>query len=295
MPGPIQAKRIRAGASFVLHIEGGFEVASAGILVPGVKELQADREEVVVHEAGEDGKEAQACDHVAGGEERRLCEAESLRILAEPKSGQEEKDAMPHVAVHHAEDEGEGHDRQQGRVCLLVLRNAIGINHILPDLRVVVDPDVRGRRRLDILVRRQECSLRRASVQFLQQGLDLGLFCGRVPHVDPQGDLARAQVQDVEDGLLLDAEQPPFFQLRVGLRVLTWRRQQVRSLGLHEELVAFQSRVLFLDHAEQMRMARLGQFGTGWPVVHVHTKSGAHLEDLLLHRATGSLKVDDKD
>mmetsp|Transcript_12125 Transcript_12125/g.26834 ORF Transcript_12125/g.26834 Transcript_12125/m.26834 type:complete len:309 (-) Transcript_12125:1297-2223(-) len=111
MPRPVETEGVWTTTTRILHIIIWFVVSSAHFLPSAIEELKTNGEEVIVHEPRIDGKETKAHHHVAHHEEGRLSEAQGLSVFAQPKTRQEEQRAVAHVAIHHAEDEWEGHHR----------------------------------------------------------------------------------------------------------------------------------------------------------------------------------------
>ena len=117
------------------------------------EEERAAAKDIVVHEAGEYGKEAHQQDDVAAVEEhlRDLVQARARELALEPDHGagrEGHEHAVAHVAKHDGEEEGEGDDRVQARVRLLVRRDAVCVHDRLEALGELVRALVRRRRLL---------------------------------------------------------------------------------------------------------------------------------------------------
>mmetsp|Transcript_72750 Transcript_72750/g.151908 ORF Transcript_72750/g.151908 Transcript_72750/m.151908 type:complete len:716 (+) Transcript_72750:458-2605(+) len=298
-PGPIKTERVRTGAAFVLDVVDG-SVHTISILVheARLKELQAHGEEIVVHETGESGEDAQTQNHVPRHAKGWLGVAQGLRVLDQPGTSQEEQGAVADIAVHHAEDEGEGHASKQGRVGLLIPANSVGVDDLLPSLGVLVGADVGGRGgALRGPVRVQNCTraVRGLLGLVLQDATDPVLVGGRVPDVDTEDHALLAHVQDVVDGLLLHAEQAPVLDLGVTIPVARRRIHQVTGLVVQEPLVGLQGLLLVGELTGQRLLALPGSLHVARPGVKVHTEGSAHLDDLVLHSALHTLEVDDED
>mmetsp|Transcript_60123 Transcript_60123/g.158157 ORF Transcript_60123/g.158157 Transcript_60123/m.158157 type:complete len:806 (+) Transcript_60123:399-2816(+) len=293
-PRPVHADGVGAGTAGVRDVVVRREVAVAVlVLEAGLEQLEADREEVVVHEARVHREDAQAEHHVPRREEHGLSVAQVLRIPDQPDAEHEQQGAVTDVSVHHPEDEREGDRGEKGGIRLLVGGDAVGVDHVLEGLGVVVRADVRGRHALRRSpVRGQEGLLRGSNNTLLEQGLDLVLVQLRVPDVHAQREVSRAHVQDRVDGLLLHAEEAPVLDL--GVRALVARGHQVGRLGLHEAEVRLRRPRLLREGLLQGRQAPGRGVGVGGPGVDVDAEARADLLDLLLHRAGDALEVDNE-
>mmetsp|Transcript_83668 Transcript_83668/g.233030 ORF Transcript_83668/g.233030 Transcript_83668/m.233030 type:complete len:710 (-) Transcript_83668:106-2235(-) len=296
MPSPIQTERVRAGPAAVLDVVDRGELSVAFlVLESGVEQLQAHGEEVVVHEACEGGEEAEAEDEVARAEEHRLRVAQRLGVPHEPQAGEQKQRAMADVAVHHAEDEGEGDNGQERRVRLLIPGDAVGVDHVLEGLGVLVGADVGGRRGPPLAtvgVQERALAAGVALPRILEHGLDPPLLLRGVPDVDAQRHALLAAVEDGVDGLLLDAEEAPVLDLRVPPRVRPGGRHEVGGLRAHQRLVGAEGPVLLGQVLPQDGVLLGRLLRGGRPRVEVDAEGGADLDDLVLHGADGALEVD---
>mmetsp|Transcript_1374 Transcript_1374/g.3654 ORF Transcript_1374/g.3654 Transcript_1374/m.3654 type:complete len:673 (-) Transcript_1374:156-2174(-) len=298
-PCPVEPEGVRPGAAAVRDVVGRGELAVAVLVLEArVEQLQADGEKVVVQEAGERGEEAETQHQVARAEQHRLRMAQGVGVAHEPNAAEQQQRTMADVAVHHAEDERERHDGQQRRISLLIPRDAIGIDDLLEGLGVLVRADV-GRRRCAPLaiVRVQESALSAqiALLRALQRRLNLRLVVCRVPDIHPQGHAFLAVVQHRVDRLLLQAEEPPIFDLRVTRAVHRRGRNEISRLRAHEVLVGLQRLLLLTEELPQLGVRLHRLLGGRWPLVHVHTEGGADLHYLVLHRPDRPLEVDHED
>mmetsp|Transcript_134268 Transcript_134268/g.428894 ORF Transcript_134268/g.428894 Transcript_134268/m.428894 type:complete len:408 (+) Transcript_134268:192-1415(+) len=94
----------------------------------GSEEAEADGEEVVVEEADIDCEQAHHRHDVARVVEVGDCMFDILGLPDCEEADREEHGPVAHVAVHDAEEEGEGHDREEGRVGLPVVGQAVCVH-----------------------------------------------------------------------------------------------------------------------------------------------------------------------
>mmetsp|Transcript_72760 Transcript_72760/g.201760 ORF Transcript_72760/g.201760 Transcript_72760/m.201760 type:complete len:667 (-) Transcript_72760:149-2149(-) len=297
-PRPVQAEGVRPFPAAVGDVVVR-NVLPVGIDVEAaLEELEADGEEVVVHEAGVQRKDAEAQDHVPSRVEHRHGELERLGVAAKVEADHQQQAAMPDVAVHHPEDERERHDGEERGVSLLVAGNAVGVDHVLERLRVLVRLDVcRGRLRAPAPLWHQHRALRGRVLNLGGEKLfDVFLLRLGVPNVHAEHHVPSAKVQNRVDGLLLDAKEAPL--LNPGVAALARRRGELRHLAVHEGLKTFQCFLLF-QQVPLEGLVAVGRGGAvGGPFVKVHAHRLADFDHLLVQRRrnpASALKVDDED
>mmetsp|Transcript_72761 Transcript_72761/g.201766 ORF Transcript_72761/g.201766 Transcript_72761/m.201766 type:complete len:464 (-) Transcript_72761:755-2146(-) len=296
-PRPVQAEGVRPFPAAVGDVVVR-NVLPVGIDVEAaLEELEADGEEVVVHEAGVQRKDAEAQDHVPSRVEHRHGELERLGVAAKVEADHQQQAAMPDVAVHHPEDERERHDGEERGVSLLVAGNAVGVDHVLERLRVLVRLDVGwGRLRGAAPLGHEHRALRGGVLAAGDQLLDIFLLRLGVPDVHAQDHVSGAEVQRRVDCLFLKAKEAVLLDLGVG--AVAWWCSQLLHLASHERLETLK-RVFFLAQAHfEGFVTDGGGFGIGGPIVKVYAHRLADLAHLLVQRrrrTACALEVDHED
>mmetsp|Transcript_23916 Transcript_23916/g.60883 ORF Transcript_23916/g.60883 Transcript_23916/m.60883 type:complete len:200 (-) Transcript_23916:263-862(-) len=186
------------------------------------------------------------------------------------EADREEHGPVAHVSVHDAEEEGEGHDREEGRVGLPVVGQAVCVHQLLEDGCELVRPDVRrgalawrcsvGDEHGGVLA-----CLRHGAAE---QTLDLLLLGLRIPAIRAQVHVSLEEVQRRVDRLLLLAEEPPILDERVAAQPQGC--QQRRGLAQNEALVRAEEPLLVLHLHLQRRQHLLRGLPVGRPPVRVH-------------------------
>merc|ERR1719386_78111 len=120
------------------------------ILVGGVaggEQWHTHRKEIIVEETSNCCVDTELQNQISGPVQLSSDTGDvkqSLTLVDEPKSTQENQKTVSNVIVHHAEDEWEGDTGEQSWVGLLIARDAIGIDDCLPWISEVVGAHVSG-------------------------------------------------------------------------------------------------------------------------------------------------------
>mmetsp|Transcript_79796 Transcript_79796/g.258536 ORF Transcript_79796/g.258536 Transcript_79796/m.258536 type:complete len:502 (-) Transcript_79796:161-1666(-) len=250
----------------------------------GSEEAEADGEEVVVEETNIDRKDAHHQQNIAGIVEVRNGVFQIVGLPNCIDADGQEHGAMTDVPVHNPEQEGKGHDREERRVGLTIVRQAIGVNQILENLSEFVLADVGGRALLGLRAMRDEHRGVRACLRAAEadeQGADLLFLALRVPAVRAEVHVALEEVQSRIERLLLFAEQAPLLNDRVASQ--PGRLQESEGLAVHKVIVRPQEPLLVLHLNLQRCQRLLCNLAVGWPPVTVDAIGGADLLDLLAH------------
>mmetsp|Transcript_60124 Transcript_60124/g.158160 ORF Transcript_60124/g.158160 Transcript_60124/m.158160 type:complete len:742 (+) Transcript_60124:648-2873(+) len=311
VPRGVDAEGVRSHPSLVPDVRAGDRLerdhlplprVDAGRVLPaGVEEVEAEREEVVVEEAGVHAEDTHHGQDVPGFVELRDAELELVGLPDGVDAQRKEHGPVAYVAVHHSEEEGEGDDGEERGVDLAVLGEPVRVHEVLEDPGELVLADVRGRILPRLRPVRHE---HRAGVAVLpgavldEEGADVVLLLGRVPAVGAKVHVTLEEVERRVERLLLDAEHPPLLDQRVAV----WPRhlEQRGGLAAHEGLVRLQEPLLVLDLNLKALEEFLRRLPAGGPAVRVDAVRGADLRDLLAHGGDRGpravvLEVDDED